>query len=522
MNKILELFPKSWGERFIALLYALAIGAAIYLPFLEGFALTPVVTFVQRFSITLNLGSDTKTLQVMLFLIPIFLVKALQEYNKRYNIRTLLQAKIIWILGALLAVDVLFTIFSTNRMTSLFGLGVRIVLYSVFITTSIWLKIIFDGLFKQNLLKSTYQIARVFIISLGIFTFLNGFISATQILDCSIINKQCTAWAWIDSNFPNKLLEVGHQTFSDDFNLIRTPGTFGDVNLNGMFALMVAAIFVTLFLIEFIARQKKGHSEKRMIWFFAAVVIVAFATYILTVSRSALLGFFPVMAIVSVVLLYPILKQAKLLRKAAIVTGATALGGAIIIGVLLLIGTQITMPHKEYAIKATVTEQVLGYVGRIIKPSDPSAQDHARLFDKAIEIWQKSNYMGFGLGTFKQSYTKYIDEKSLNADPHSVYATILTEQGILGFAAFAIFVVFIWYSALRFLVKAKSIILENLSGKTLTKEQYIQISVLAFIGVFGFMIPFLTITSATYYGFLLPMSWWWGSTSLIEFAKKKV
>ena len=55
------------GGKILLGLFGLLAAAALYLPFLEAFALTPAIAFIHRFSITLNIGSDTKTLQPIVF-----------------------------------------------------------------------------------------------------------------------------------------------------------------------------------------------------------------------------------------------------------------------------------------------------------------------------------------------------------------------------------------------------------------------------------------------------------------------
>jgi O-antigen ligase len=515
MKNILE---SPW-QILVYIFYAIGVGVMVYFPFMEAFALTPLLTFVHRFSVTIPVGADPKTLQIIVFLIPILLAKGLLEYNKRYNIKELWKEPVIWALAVLLVIDSVYTLFTASFSLSLFTLAVRALSYALFFTTSIWVRIIFDGIWKPNLIDVTFKIVRNFLLALGAFALINGLVSFSQFIDCSVINQKCVVWEAIDREIPNRLLPVGHQKFSDEFFLIRTPGFFGDVNLNGMFALMVVLIFAALLVSEMLLARRKGFkSDKRMMWFYLAVIAISLPTFILTLSRSAIIAFAPTALLIFAIVIVRLLQTENMgiffAKRVAIAVAVIIVGLIAFLG----IGTQISL-SKSDGQKQTMTNLMFSYVGRVTGSNDSSALTRLILWDNAQKIMQEYNYLGGGLGTFKYTYAKHIDPKSPNTDPHSTYITLLTEVGIIGTVVYLIVLAGIWYSSIRFMFFVRKAIGQILATKEknhLTKEQYIKVTVLIFLAAFSAGIPFMTIATVTYYGFFLPMTWWWGSTLLVS------
>jgi O-antigen ligase len=125
--------------------------------------------------------------------------------------------------------------------------------------------------------------------------------------------------------------------------------------------------------------------------------------------------------------------------------------------------------------------------------------------------------MGTGLGTFSVAYQQYIDQSNPDSDPHSTYGTLIAEQGIIGLGIYLAFMAFIWVKSISFLRKVAAIVGEMLAKqKTLTREIYAKVMLLTFIAVLGLALPFMTLATITYYGFFLPMTWWWGTTVLVD------
>ncbi|WKZ29906.1 MAG: O-antigen ligase family protein [Candidatus Dojkabacteria bacterium] len=513
----MKLIPETWGGKLLAVLFAIITGVAAYMPFLELFALTPAVTFIHRFNLTLEVGSLSKTLQVFLFIIPFLLYKSVREYLKRYSLKELLNEPVLKFLGALLAIDTVYSLFTINITTSLATLAVRVLLYATFFAAAVWVKILTQWTFKESFYKTAYTIARTFIIALGIFAILNSVVSVTQFLDCSIVaEKGCTVWAWVDNNFPNQMLPVGHQKFNDSLFIVRAPGFFGDVNFNGIFSLIIVTIFSSLLLTDFLAHRKKGHEEPRNKWFFLVVITMAVASYTLTLSRSAILGFVPVLFIVTGVFFFPIVRKIGEAKTAIDAGWKLLIAGVVAIAFLAGLGTQIKIPHESGG-ESNVTQEIFVYAQKAVHPSDDSANDHLRLFKTAIEISSKRYFLGTGLGTFSNAYQQYIDPQNFNADPHSTYGTLIAEQGVIGLGVYLVFFGFIWVKSIGFLRKAASIVGEALAKqKTLTREVYAKAMLMTFIAVLGMVLPFMTLATITYYGFFLPMTWWWGTTVLVD------
>lgn len=521
MKNILE---SPW-QILVYIFYAIGVGVMVYFPFMEAFALTPLLTFIHRFSVTIPVGSDPKTLQIIVFLIPILLIKGLLEYNKRYNVKELWKEPIIWVMAALFVVDSVYTLYTTSFSLSLFTLAVRLLSYVLFFTTSIWIRIIFDGIWKSNLQDATFKIVRNFLLALGIFALINGVVSFTQFVDCSVINQKCTVWEVIDREIPNRLLPVGHQKFSDEFFLIRTPGFFGDVNLNGMFALMVVLIFATLLITEVLLARRKGFkADKRMMWFYLAVVAISLPTFVLTLSRSAIIAFVPSALLLFGIVIVRLLQTEKMgiffAKRVAIAVGVVIIGLVAFLG----IGTQLSFTKNDGQ-KQTMTNLMFAYVERVTGNNDSSALTRLILWDNAKKIMQEYNYLGGGLGTFKYTYNKHIESHVFNADPHSTYITLLTEVGVIGTAVYMVVFAVIWFSSIRFMWYTRNTIGQILATKDknhLTKEQYIKVTVLIFLSALSIGIPFMTIATVTYYGFFLPMTWWWGSTLLLQYKLQKL
>jgi len=516
-NLLSNIFPDTWPERILAVIYGILIFLFVRLPFLELLALTPLVTFLQRFSLTISLGSIEKTLQLIIFLAPFILYKAIREYIKRYSTNELVREPVMWIVSGLFALDLIFSLLSISPVQSLVQTAVKLVLYALFVSTSIWLKIIWNSQQKSNLLDSTFKIVRTFVIALGIFTIANSVISVSQFVDCSFFEKGCSVWSTVDNALPNRMLEVGHQKFNDENFLIRAPGVFGDVNLNGMVALFSLILFGTLLIVHLILTTKQGHREKRVIAILAGSIIAAAISYILTLSRSAVIGFLPVAFIVGIFLLFPLLRTTAITEKIRTRLSQYAIGAIVVIGFLLGMASQIQVYQPLYGDSIPLTQEVWNYVVKAVSPKDPSASDHVNLFNKGIELAGMRNYLGFGTGTFKTAYAQNIDRNDLDADPHSTYVTLLVEQGIIGLVVYIGFIGFAWSKAIQILNSTRKSVLSQIKeSKTLTKEVYIRAMVSTFVAVVAFALPFFSIATITYYGFFLPFVWWFGSGGMIK------
>lgn len=500
----------TFGSKLLVVLFAFFAGLAVYLPFLEAFALTPAIAFVHRFSITLQIGSLEKTLQPILFVIPILFIKGAIEYNKRYGITSLVKNKIVWLVLALLLIDLVSVATSSLKSTSFVAFAVHAINIMVFLTSSIWLRIVIDMLQKPNLQKAALRITKTFIITLAVFTITNAVVSISQFADCSFSDGACHLWKSIDTNFPNRLLEVGHQKFSYESPIIaRAPGFFGDVNFNGMFSLFILVSTTALYFLSEVLKTKKGYSPIKEQRILIAIIVASTISFLLTFSRSALLGAGILTIVLFFAFILPLLKNielpklfwSNLLKISAVATTALVL--------TFLIGFAIPLQGGES--RTSISGKVLTYIGEAISIKDSSANGHLILFQDALKLGSLKPIFGHGIGTYSPMYQKFINPADANSNPHSTYAMLYAEQGIVGLVVYLVVIILFWIIAINTIRKTiREIAIAFKNEKKLSKEFYMTSLVRIFLALICFGIPFYSIATTTYYGFFLPMTWWWG------------
>lgn len=503
------------GSQILLAIFVALAGLALYLPFLEGFALTPAIAFVHRFSITINLGSDTKTIQPIIFVVPILFVKGLLEYHKRYGIKSLLTSKLALIVSLLVGADLISLLTSVSRGAALGTFIVHGINLMLFLTTCFWLRIVYDMMSKPQLQKIGLKILTTFAITLAAFTITNTVVSATQFLDCSRATDRCSVWNTIDAFFPNKLLPVGHQKFSYQPVVIRAPGFFGDVNFNGMFSLIIVFITGTLLLVSGLLTAKKGYEPIKERRFLLITFVAASLSFLLTISRSALVGLGVTGAVFGIAIFWPLFKQigasktfSQSIVKAAVIA---------IVGIILLFAAGFAVPLSYQGKQTSVSSEIVTYIKKVVSPEDDSAQGHVELFQSAVIIGNQNPLFGMGMGTFSEQYAKVIDSGNTNANPHSTYGTLYAEQGLIGLIIYTGVIIFFWYTAIIFGKKqVEHVVTEYKKEKRLSKEFYLESIARLTLVLIGFGIPFMSIATITYYGFFLPMTWWWGSAALLN------
>jgi len=496
---------------------ALALAAAAaYLPFLEAFALTPAIAFIHRFSITLNIGTDTKTLQPIVFVIPILLLKGLWDYHKKHGLASLLKSRVLLIIGLMVLADFISLLTSTSRSNSLGVFIVHATNIAIFSTSCLWLSLTAELVKKPAFQKVGIALIKTFAIALVGFTVANTVTSVTQFVNCSFSGRGCVVWKQIDTAFPNKLLVVGHQKFSYKPLIIRAPGFFGDVNFNGMFSIFVVICSSVFWVWIELIKRPKGYNPSREQQWLLVPIIAGLISFGLTLSRSALLGAGILGIVLFVILLYPQLRRqgipASLKKKIAIFSMS-------IIGLLaLVIAIGYRIPLSNNGRTSTLSTQLVTYVVEMFSPSEDSAQGHASLFVDAIKIGNQSPIFGMGMGTFGIQFEKIIAPGTgTNASPHSTYGLLYAEQGVVGLALYGFVIVLLWQSAIK---NSKSLVYSTQKSmddnKKLTREYFLQNCALFLLILIAFGIPFFSIATITYYGFFLPMTWWWGNGNLIS------
>jgi len=450
---------------------------------LYSYALSPFIVFVHRFNFVVNLGSDTKTIQLFYPLIPLFLLGMLWQYHKKYGIRKIFTESWFRWLVALFTVDLVSVLISEFKTVALVALIVRVTCYSTFVTSKIWWKLV-----KHS---GSVKLVRVFVFSLGGFAFINSLVSIYQLLDCSIFNKVCVFWAKSDAVFSKTLLRVGHQKFFG--NIIRTPGFFGDVNLNGMFLAFILFIFSILIITYLMFSIYRKERITMLKWFylvfFALFLLTLFLVFLLTNSRSATLGLIPVTTVFVSIFLYKLVSELGFKRQ---FWGGSAL--FLLTGVLVIIILFSSNSPAIINLRTKLTGQ------------DKSANGHRILLLEALKLAKKSNYIGTGVGTYKVAYAKYINPNIKTRDPHSTYATLLVEEGALGLILYLGFFIYLWRTAIKNAIRYRERILNILKSRRESNniEEALKYTLFAELRL---AIPYFTIATVTYYGLFLPMLW---------------
>ena len=174
---------------------------------------------------------------------------------------------------------------------------------------------------------------------------------------------------------------------------LRPSSTFIDVN--------TAASFVGVFLIlGWVWWLTTKDRRNRMI--LCGMLVVSFTYFILTFSRTALLG----IGVGSVALGFLFLKE-KINKK--------VLWGGILVGLIILVGGLAYFTVSDPARLGSFRER----------------QDYVRATVKMLE---RTSFIGVGVGNFEPYYTTVIRPRQEHGYSHSILLTWLGELGIFGFA----------------------------------------------------------------------------------------
>jgi O-antigen ligase len=386
---------------------------------------------------------------------------------------------------------------------------------SIFITATIWLKIVSDQISKPTMQKVGIKLTQIFAVALIGFSVANAVVSVSQFADCSGSSQGCQVWKAIDKTFPNKLLLVGHQKFAYKPIVIRSPGFFGDVNFNGMISLLITTIAAAVYLLLELLTKEKGYipaKEKKLL---LIPIIAGLTAYLLTLSRSALLGTGAIVVVLAIILFIPLIKQFGVSATAK--KRLALLGGGTFIAVVVLFALGFLIPLSHNNRKTSLSGEILIYAQQMINPNEKSAAGHADLFGEAIKIGNQKPLTGMGLGTFSAEYTRVIDPKHATANPHSTYGMLYAEQGIIGVLGYTMVIITLWATAIKALKSfTKSTITQFSTEKRPTREQFVSTASILFLLLIGFGVPFFSVATISYYGFFLPMTWWWGNKELVS------
>lgn len=512
------------GAQLTLFLFTALATIAAYMPFLTFFAYTPAFAFIHRLSITLNIGDSTKTIQAIVFIAPILIIKALWAYHKRYGISQLFKTKIIVLLSLLVFADLLSVATSIHTMATVNVLLTHLMNWGLFLASSIWLALLSDLLDRETVRKYGLKLLKVFSIAIIIFTLVNALISVWQFVDCTLPHLGCRTWNAIDEAFPNKLLPVGHQRFSHKPIVIRAYGVFGDVNFNGMYSLLVVVIAGTLAFLGYLLQNRKGYQLTKELRWLLITICAALVSFLLTLSRSAILGAGAVFVVLLAVLLLPAVKQYKLPANfTSLVKKGVSVG---LLALVVLLGSGFLIPMHYVTStgdekSTTLTTQLLQYVNKMFHPEQSSAQAHVDLFSSAIRIGNQSPLFGQGMGTFGSEYQRlFAPEGGQDTDPHSTYGRLYAEQGIIGLSVYLVVIVSLWIHAIKQLQHFRNTLITNISPEQrLKKEEYYLLGARLLFTLLAFGVPFFSVATISYYGFFLPMTWWWGNGELVKTLK---
>jgi O-antigen ligase len=122
-----------------------------------------------------------------------------------------------------------------------------------------------------------------------------------------------------------------------------------------------------------------------------------------------------------------------------------------------------------------------------------------------------------GLGTFGVQYQKLLrPDSDTNANPHSTYGMLYAEQGLVGMSLYITVIGYLWYRSIKSVKRCINEILHmRKNEKKISRELYLTYGAKLFLILLTFGVPFFSIATITYYGFFLPMTWWWGNGELV-------
>jgi len=236
--------------------------------------------------------------------------------------------------------------------------------------------------------------------------------------------------------------------------------------------------------------------------------------FILTLSRSAILGAGVLVILLFILIIIPITKKLTLSQTFKKKILIFLVSSASVLVLFLAIGSLIPLKYKGNT--TSLSKQVISYSIGLVNPEQKSTKGHAQLFSDAVKIGNKHSVFGGGLGTYTELYQKHIDADSGEISPHSTYALLYAEQGLLGLITYLIIFFYIWKITIDQARRLqKRFIKETLLSKRPSKDDFYFWWSQFLILMMAFAIPFFTIATITYYGFFLPMVWWWGNKELL-------
>lgn len=386
-----------------------------------------IVAPLQRFSIYIS--SIGLSLKFLVILIPIaFLMLALKK-RVVFDRRFLIFGGAVF-LGILISLIGSINLFRTASVLGFMGLAF---LFVVVIDSCVENK-------KSFLLGVNSLILSGFIVAL---------IGIIQFVSFSVFGN---ATSYIETVFPSKTISVEEFVYDvNDVTLLRPSSTFVDVNLTSGF------LGITLFLstVSFLVCVVKNDSLVPVVGK-GGIFLVILVAFIMTISRSAFLGF-GIAAFIWVILNFRALLNKKIIVIFSTLIIFTAL-------YVLAFDTPIDALGRRF-LQTFFEEDTTG-----------STQEHLRFASGAIEIFKLHPVMGVGAGNFEEYYLKEIDPNEDTAYTYNVFAGFLAETGLIGFFSQLSLMGFIIYSGFHSFQ-------EYLKKKDLSFSMYASVLVCGFIGI---------------------------------------
>lgn len=494
----LSITVQHWAQILVLVVMLAGCIYALKADFKKSFLLIPLLIYLQRFNLTVTFFEFEKTIQIIYPIIPILFWKARNAYRQTFTNKKLHREPYVILALVLLTTDITTSLISPVPLTSIVHSLPRLLTWMIFITGSIWWQVLVQSSHLQKYLLRLVGI-------LAAVAALNIFISWHQFADCTVWHNECVFWQDMDTEYmPNHLMPVGAQKLSWQFDVIKLPGYFGDINFNGWFLVMYGSLF---FILGIFGLQKQKRSLKRAAILSLGLWILAIVTYVLVQSRSALLGLGFVYLPLSILLINKTVNFRPLInkyRRHIVAFGLIILAG-LVGGTLLASTLSFNYNNQEKTLLKLMKEDTLERFVNV--GENDSAKLRVQYWQDSLVLAKSNSFMPYGIGEYKDAYSNEIGPVA-NIDPHSTYLKLLVEQGLLGLLSYASVFIVICYYAIRYIRQALR--------RSQTKRQpysYLLISSWAVMAL-----PFLFIITIFYYGFSLPMFWWLGMISQQEVA----
>ena len=451
--------------------------------FINFWPLVWIFIFIRIWIVPIHIFSIEKNVNLIY---PLLGIIGLVILFRNLRFRRQLHANKQYLLPILLLIiaNLISTIFSTKKLLSILFLAQLGIAYLLGFLTTLWIQKLKAIMRKESQLVNKviirfYKILvalNVYNLILSLVQMLTIYQIGANYLKLPIIIKKIIFNGYFINQLPT-------QRWNFSTLWIRPPGLLGDTNVNAMFTLISLLIFIiTEILLKCSDKDKRYMVELKKL--LTIGIITTSIIYMLSLSRSALLGF--IIIILSIIITFgqyskEMIKQSLLLLVK-------------ISFIIIILGAISTL--------FTPTRHLLYYQVRYIQTIVNINKDHSAYLHKiyskfAITLAKRNKYKPWGIGTFPiiSKQLRHI-KGNHGLSPHSLYATVLMEQGAIGLTLYILALILIWRN---YLITNKKIT----SKKQLNLLYILQLTL-------NLAVPFLSIATIFYYGFWDISTWLWG------------